>query len=164
MATEQPRKPQDNASNPRDQVSRPRAPKPPDTRLAARPAVPTELIGLDVYYQDERKQILQDFAPDCCDKIDPETGRGLPQSSDFVAFFADPKDKDKHRRLAKMGYEPVTVDGSQIDHRGDVLYKIPRSVWKQRKAAIGKRSHAQATDSFEASDAVAMKEGFYHDE
>ena len=136
----------------------------PKMSATGRLPVPAALSDVSPELADERASLLAEYAPDCVDKKDKTTGRYLPQSSDYVPFFADSKDPQRLRRMVKLGYEPVTVDGSQVDHRGDLLFKCPRPAFTARKARIGKRSSAQATDYVQATNDEVTKEGFYRDD
>jgi len=162
MAITQSRAPQDHTAVTPRTVTKQRQPKAAPISTDRLP-VPDELIGLTPELEDERMEILRDYAPECMDNVDSNTGLFKPQSSEWVPFFADPNKNHNKRRLTKLGYEPVMVEGSQLDHRGDLLFKCPRELFTQRKARIGRRSSAQATERIDAQDPVSKAEGFYQD-
>ena len=131
--------------------------------FAGRLPVPDELVDLEADWGDERLEILKKHAPECLDKVNEETGRALPQSSDFVAYFgASDESADK---MERMRYEPVRDEaGKHVNHRGDPLFKTPRELFMRRKGRIARRSHEVVSAQLTADDKTSKKEGFYVDE
>jgi len=126
----------------------------PVTRM--RKPVPEE-IDPNYVYKDEREEIIEMFAPDCIDKRD-ERGARIQNSSEFTAFFGDPKgDMSLYRR---QGYIPIVQNGEQVTHRGDPLFKRARELFTKERMRSEGISRRNAEASLEAEDADAAKEGF----
>jgi len=89
-------------------------------------------------HSDERKELVKRYAPECIDPpFNPLSGRPR-QYAEWHAFFADP---DKAHIRAHRGYEPVPNEhGDQVQHEGDLLFRIPRDMWKQSKDASSTES------------------------
>jgi hypothetical protein len=96
-------------------------------------------------HSDERKELVKRYAPECIEPpFNPRSGRPR-QFAEWHAFFADP---NKAHIRAHRGYEPVPNEhGDQVQHEGDLLFRIPRDMWKNTKVAASVESASRRKSS-----------------
>jgi len=116
-------------------------------------------IDMSTMLVDERKELVELFAPECLNRKD-DAGNVIRDSSEFTPFFDDPDiDPAIYRR---QGYIPI-IDketDKQVVHRGDRLWELPRELFAKRKARSAEISRRAAESSLEAEDADASQHGF----
>lgn len=76
---------------------------------------------------DERKELIRRYAPDCVDPHYDPRARGPRKHAEMHACWVS---KQKALIFAHRSYEPVFNEyKQQVQHDGDLLFKIPRSMW-----------------------------------
>ena len=89
-------------------------------------------------HSDERRELVLRYAPECVDPhYDPRSGKPR-QFAEFHAFFCP---KAKSAIAAHRGYVPVFDENKEIvQHEGDMLFKIPRSIWLHQELSQSNES------------------------
>lgn len=88
----------------------------PRGRPPKSPKIAPNVAVVDHSTTDERLMLVNQFAPDC-----------VGNNSEFSAYFDDPSIPAEY--YERRGYVPVTTQGgAQVNHKGDRLWKRPRSV------------------------------------
>ena len=89
-------------------------------------------------HSDERKELVKRYAKECVDPLFNPLDNKPREFAEWHAFFADPNKAHLH---AHRGYEPVIDEhGDQVQHDGDLLFKIPREMWLHTKLAASEES------------------------
>jgi len=89
-------------------------------------------------HTDERKELIKRYAPECVDPIYVPSSRKRRVFAEWHAFWGDPEKAMIH---AHRGYEPVANEhGMQVSHKGDLLFRLPRSMWLDSKLASSQES------------------------
>jgi len=92
-------------------------------------------------HTDERKELIKRYAPECVDPLYSPSSRKKRLFAEWHAFWGDPEKAMIH---AHRGYEPVPNEhGQQVSHKGDLLFRIPRSMWLDVKLAVSRESNAR---------------------
>jgi len=89
-------------------------------------------------HTDERKELIKRYAPECVDPLYVPSSRKPRKFAEWHAFWSDPEKALLH---AHRAYEPVMNEhGMQVSHKGDLLFKILRSMWLDVKLATSRES------------------------
>ena len=101
---------------------------------------PKGITVTDFAATDERREYVAQYAPEC-----------VGPNAEFSAFFDDPAIPAEH--YARRGYEAVlNSKGEQVNHKGDRLWKRPRSIVAREKAASAQRGLDLASAAKTAGD------------
>jgi len=92
-------------------------------------------------HSDERRELIKRYTPECVDPpFNPRSG-SVRKFAEWHAFWSSP---EKALSRAHKAYIPVFNEhGTQVQNKGDVLFKIQRKMWLDGQVAASKESAAR---------------------
>jgi len=98
-------------------------------------------------HSDERKELIKRYAPECVDPPFSPLKKNIKDRTfaKWHAFWSAPEKADI---AAHRAYVPIINEhGDQVQHKGDLLFKIQRELWLDAKLAASKESGARRESS-----------------